>query len=255
MSADQPLGFRAGFWRRFLAFFVDSILVTVPFQLIAAVLFSLTSGWIQHSGSGGVAHTVCREAKTPPDGLEPPPPARANFARQCDVFFFGSQTASILQVGRITKDEATTTVVSQYYMLDRDGHPISGVSIDAIALVVFIAYLLAMETRTGATLGKRLMRICVADVKLPGGLGVPLRKIVLRYVVLLIGFLPMIGLVAGYFVYLGGVLKQVAASSIFTWLWATWLLSGAWFAFLLVQIVRQRDPLCDRVAGTAVLCR
>jgi hypothetical protein len=33
-------------------------------------------------------------------------------------------------------------------MLDRDGHPFDGVSVDWIMMLALIAYLIAMETRT-----------------------------------------------------------------------------------------------------------
>jgi RDD family len=47
MPFDQPIGPRAGYWRRFLALLIDYIIVLLPFQLIAALLFVATSGFIQ----------------------------------------------------------------------------------------------------------------------------------------------------------------------------------------------------------------
>jgi uncharacterized RDD family membrane protein YckC len=159
MTADQPIGLRAGFWRRWLALLIDAVIISLPFQLIVAILFVATSGRIQQSG--GVTFANCSVLQTVPDGLAPPPPSGSNFARECNIYFFGAQTARTLQVGRTTREGGSTNTVWRGYMLDRDGRPIDGVSIDWVVMVVFIAYLFAMETRTGATLGSRAMRIRV----------------------------------------------------------------------------------------------
>ena len=46
------------------------------------------------------------------------------------------------------------------------------------------AYLVAMETRTGTTLGSRAMRIRVIEATTPAGPNIPLCKIVSRYLVM-----------------------------------------------------------------------
>src|SRR6266849_4176983 len=144
MTPDQPVGVRAGFWRRWLALLIDGIIISLPFQVVVAVLFAATSGLIQQVS--GFTYANCSIRQTVPDGLAPPPPAGSNFARECNVYFFGAQTARTLQVGRVTKEGAITKTVSRSYMLDRQGRPINGVSADWIVMTAFIAYLLAMET-------------------------------------------------------------------------------------------------------------
>jgi hypothetical protein len=141
------VGVRAGFWRRSLAL-IDGIIISLPFQVVVAILFAATSGRIQQEV--GLTYTNCSIRQTVPDGLAPPPPAGSNFARECNVYFFGAQTARTLEVGRVTKEGAITKTVSRYYMLDRHGRPIDGVSADGIVMMAFIAYLLATEARTGA---------------------------------------------------------------------------------------------------------
>src|SRR5271169_1586267 len=47
MTSDQLFADRAGFWRRYSAFLIDSITISVLFQLIVAFLFIATSGHIQ----------------------------------------------------------------------------------------------------------------------------------------------------------------------------------------------------------------
>jgi uncharacterized RDD family membrane protein YckC len=251
MTSDQPVGARAGFWRRWLALFIDGIIISLPFQVVVAILFAATAGRIQQIG--GLTYTNCSILETVPDGLSPPPPASFNFARECNIYFFGAQTARSLQVGRVTNEGATTKIVSRGYMLDRDGRPIDGVSVDWIVMVAFIAYLLAMETRAGATLGDRATRIRVVDAAVPAAPSVPLRKIVTRYVAVLAGFLPMLAVALVYFWQYGADLEEFAASNIYRWLLITGAVALGWILFLNVQIIRKRDPLYDKIAGTAVV--
>jgi hypothetical protein len=250
MTSDQSVGVRAGFWRRALASLIDLIITLVPFQLIAAILFVTTSGQIQMSKPVGF-EGICSALETVPDNLVPPPPAGSNFARECNVYFLGAQTVRYLQVGRLTIEGTSGRSVALEYMLDRDGHQTNGVSVDWIAVLALIAYLVAMETRTGATLGSRTMRIRVIDAAKPAVLSVPLRKIALRYLAMLIGFLPYF--FAGLRLY-GSDIEDIAASSVFMWL----LVIGGgvalgWIIFLSVQIACKRDPLYDWMAGTAVV--
>src|SRR6202022_594158 len=110
-TADLP---RAGFWRRWLATLIDSIVVTFPFQLLAAVLFAMTAGTVQMESG---FYSYCAAAKTVPQLLDPPPPHDSNFARVCRISFFGAPTGAVLTVGRVTRDGSATTTVSQGYML------------------------------------------------------------------------------------------------------------------------------------------
>jgi uncharacterized RDD family membrane protein YckC len=261
MTSDQPVGVRAGFWRRWLALWIDGIIISLPFQVVVAILFAATSGRIQQVG--GLTYTNCSIRQTVPDGLAPPPPAGSNFARECNVYFFGAQTARTLEVGRVTKEGAVTETVSRHYMLDRHGRmldrhgrPIDDVSADWIVMMAFIAYLFAMEARTGASLGDRAMRIRVVDAAVPAAPSVPLRKIVTRYLAASVGFLPMLAVALAYLslAYLYGAdLEEIPASNIFTWLGITGAAAFGWVIFLTVQIIRKRDPLYDRIAGTAVV--
>jgi hypothetical protein len=50
MASDQPAEVRAGFWRRWLALLIDGIIISLPFQLMVAILFAATSGRIQQFG-------------------------------------------------------------------------------------------------------------------------------------------------------------------------------------------------------------
>jgi uncharacterized RDD family membrane protein YckC len=150
---------------------------------------------------------------------------------------------------RVTKNFAN--------MLDRGGHLINGVSVDWIAILALIAYLVAMETRTGATLGKRAMQLRVIDSAAPVGSRVPPRKIVLRYLVMAIGILPILVLNLAVPLIYGSDLEELAkfiASSFFLWVFiGGYMVGTGWAILLIVQVAKKRDPLYDRMAGTAVL--
>src|SRR5436305_2990661 len=116
---------RAGFWRRWLATLIDWIVVALPFQVLAAILFALTAGNVQMDNA---FFSFCEPASIP-QGLDPPPPHDSNFARVCRFSLFGATTGATLTVGRTTREAAKTTTVTQGYMLDENGKPIRGTSI------------------------------------------------------------------------------------------------------------------------------
>ena len=164
-SLDASVLPRAGCWRRWWSIFIDSIVVILPFGLLAAVLFAMTAGTVQMNSG---LFTSCVDGKTIPQGLNPPPPRDSNAMRVCQVSFFGATTGATLTVGRVTREGTSTTSVSQTYMLDKEGTPISGTSIDWIYQLAFVAYLVAMAWKTGRTLGARATGIRVIDVANPG---------------------------------------------------------------------------------------
>src|SRR5471030_571807 len=122
----------------------------LPFQIVAAVLFAITAGTIQMESG---LYRSCAFTKTIPQSLAPPPPHDSNFARVCRTSLFGAPTGIILTVGRTTRDGATTTSVSQNYMLDQDGKPIDGTNIDWIASLAFLVYLVGLVWKSGKTVG------------------------------------------------------------------------------------------------------
>jgi len=253
MTLDPPARVRAGFLRRLSAVLIDFFVISVPFQLIVAILFMATSGRIQQFG--GVTYASCAVLQNIPDGivLAPPPPAGSNFARECSVYFFGAQTGRSLQVGRVTRHGASIQTISRSYMLDRDGQPVDGMTVDWVVMAVFIVYLFAFETRTGASLGDRATRIVVVDALHPADASIPLRKIIVRYLVMLIGLVPMFVVTLIFLGPFGPDIDALGDSAYFTWLWATGAFAIAWGLYLSIVIIRKRDPLYDKIAGTAVV--
>jgi uncharacterized RDD family membrane protein YckC len=246
-TADLP---RAGFWRRWLATLIDSIIVGLPFQALAAVLFAMTAGMVQMDSG---LYRFCAPVPTVPQPLNPPPPHDSNFAHVCRISFFGAPTGAILTVGRTTREGSTTTTVSQGYMLDKDGKPIHGTAIDGIVGLALLAYLVAMISKSGRTLGDRVVGVRVVDVAAPSASGVPIRKAIIRYPAMAIGFVPMFAVLIYHSAVSGGGADAIFTGSFFQWFMYAGAFGLLWAVVLIFQIAAKKDPVYDRLAGTAVV--
>lgn len=241
---------RAGFWRRFLATLIDMIVVIVPFQIVAAILFTMSAGNVQMNSG---LFSSCTPAVAIPKALDPRPPHDSNFATICHVSFFGATTGSTLIVGRTTREGVTTTSVRQGYMLDGDGKPINGTSIDWIVQLAFVFYLLGMVWKTGRTLGARALQVRIVNAAQPGVPGVPLGQTIARYLAMVIGIVPMFAVLLYQRAIVGGSADAMFTEGFFHWFVAAGVIALLWWLVLLVQIARKRDPVYDRLAGTAAL--
>ena len=155
-TGEQP---RAGFWRRFAGNFIDTIVVFIPFPIIGAVLFAVTAGTVQLDS--GIS--TCEKGAAIPQGLNPPPPHDSNYMQVCRFSLLGATTGAVLTVARVTRNQNTTTTVSEGYMLDKDGNPVNGKSIDWIFQLALVVYLIGMFWKTGRTVGCRAMRMKLID--------------------------------------------------------------------------------------------
>jgi uncharacterized RDD family membrane protein YckC len=246
-ASDLP---RVGFWRRWLAFVIDWIVVLFPFQVVAAILFAVTAGGVQMNSG---FFSVCTTEKNIPRALDPPPPHDSNFARLCRVSFFGATTGAILTVGRTTREGITTTTVTQGYMVNADGKSIQGTSIDSIVWLAFLAYVIGMICKTGKTLGARVAKVRVIDAARPGMTGVPLGKTLIRYLAMVIGAVPAFAVLLYQRAAVGGSADAMFAGHFFQWFMFAGALGAIWVVVLIVQIARKTDPVYDRLAGTAVV--
>jgi uncharacterized RDD family membrane protein YckC len=242
---------RAGFWRRILSIIIDFIIVMLPFQILAAVLFALTAGMVQMNG--GLTLTTCENGTEIPGSLDPPPPHDSNFTRVCRTSLFGATTGAVLTVGRVTRKGATTTTVNQSYALDKNGTPIRATSIDSIVDLVLLAYLVGMVWKSGRTLGARVVGVRVVDAEYPDTPGVPLRKAIIRYLAMFVGALPACALWVYRYVVAKGSADAMFTADAFRWFTITAIVGALWTIVLIIQIVSKRDPVYDRLAGTAVL--
>jgi hypothetical protein len=224
----------------------------LPFQILAAILFSVTAGMVQMD-SGFL--TVCTVSNDVPQ-LQfdpPPPPHDSNFAKTCHFSLLGLTTGGVLTVGRATREAATTTTVTQGYMLDKDDKPIHGFAIDWIVWLTLLAYLVVMIWKSGRSLGDRVVKLRVIDTVNPAAPGVPLGKAVIRYLAMAIGFVPMLAVLLYQRVAVGGTADAMFTAGFFRWFMAAGLLALVWCLVLIVQVARKRDPYYDSLAGTAVV--
>jgi uncharacterized RDD family membrane protein YckC len=246
-ATDLP---RGGFWRRWLATLIDCVVVMLPFQILAAVLFNLTAGMVQMDGG---LYSFCAPADKIPEFLNPPPPHDSNFARVCRFSFFGVPNGATLTVGRTTREGSTTTTVTQGYMLDKDGTPINGTSIDGLVELALLAYLVGMIWKTGRTLGARVVGLRVIDTAQPGISGIPIHKAVIRYLAMAIGFVPMFAALIYQSIVTNRSADAMFTGSFFRWFMFAGAFGMLWTIVLIIQIAMKKDPIYDRLAGTAVV--
>jgi uncharacterized RDD family membrane protein YckC len=245
---------RAGFWRRFAAALIDGIVISVPLQVVVVVLFAMTGGTVQ-TNTGIVFNNCLRTVQLTnlPQNLVPPPPERANRAVICSATLFGLETARHLTVSRTTKEGIVTKTVSTTYMLDANDHPIQGTSLDWLAFVLVTIYLIALETRRGNTIGKQALGIRVIDVQSQEQIGIPLRKAVIRYALMWAFMVPTLTVLVGYKLLSNGGPEGMMEGSFFIWFVGAGVLGVAWLLWSIIQTARKRDPVYDRIAGTAAV--
>ncbi|MGN7803428.1 RDD family protein [Ensifer sp. 22521] len=248
---------RAGFWRRAIAFLIDFMLVALPMQAVVVVLFMLTGGAVQ--ASFGFHSTVCEDIGDLLIAPTPPPPADYNSVVECRVTLAGFDLKRTLTVSKITVEAGTTTRISQTYYLGPDGKQRDVWPVDFFGFIVFLAYLVVLESRRGATLGKQLLSIRTASHRDAFAVGVPVRSALLRYAVMFAAVVPGMLVTLGFelavahgawdpFVLLTHpffVGANILAGLIFV----------GWFAWITVSVIRKRDPVYDRAAGTSVWVR
>jgi uncharacterized RDD family membrane protein YckC len=243
---------RAGFWRRLLATIIDTIVVMLPFQLLAAVLFAMTAGMVQmQSGFFGSCGHGGKDQIS--EELRPLAPRDSNFITVCRTSFLGATTGRTLTVGRATREGNLTTTVTMSYMQDKEGSVVKGTDIGWIFYLTLMIYLVAMISNSGKTLGGRAVRLRVIDATNPDARGVPLRKAVIRYLVMFIGVVPGVVFYAYQYWSKGGIADAMFTADSFPVFAAAAVFSGLWALALAIQIAKKIDPIYDRAAGTAVI--
>ncbi len=245
---------RAGFWRRVLALVIDGLVVTLPLQALVIVLFAQTGGAVQ--GKFGFTTTYCAAAQLP-DGLVPVPPADFTSVTECRVYSLGFETARYLLVAKESTSGTVKTATFQSYGLRADGRPANAFFVDWIAYLLLLGYLIAMEYRSGATIGKRILQIQTIDIDFPSRIGIPFRKALFRHLAMLIGLIPavILGAVMLIRVLSGADLATIFTSPFVAILIATGLLEFAWIVWITISVASKRDPIYDRLVGTAVILK
>ena len=110
-----------------------------------------------------------------------------------------------------------------------------------------------MIWKTGRTLGARVVKIRVVDVAQPAASGVPLRKVTIRYLAMAIGAMPAFAILIYQRVTVGGSADGIFNASSLPWFGYAALFAAGWVIILTMQIGTKKDPVYDRLAGTAVI--
>ena len=195
--------------------------------------------------------------KVLPDSLNPPPPADADFVVDCRYSLFGlADTARDLVVGKLSTvkqgQTSTTTFTGQRYVLDKDGLPGKIVSLKGGEFLLFLLYFILLQSRHGATAGMALLKIRVMNIESPGSVGIPPLKAFIRPLVLFAGSIPF----WAYLIWMAAHSKNALAEATATGFTPPPVLVLIWAAYvvwIIVDIVRRRDPVYDRIAKTAVV--
>lgn len=254
---------RAGFWRRAGAAILDTLVVLLPLQLLVAVAFLVTNGAVQ--GGFGVALTTCAPVALTAEqtrALQPPAPANANAAVRCDTGFLGLTMARTLSVLHVESKQTPNggqiqTTVGTGYSLNAAGEVVAATDMGLPALGLLAFAIVAQWALRGRTLGGWLLRLRVAARRAPEAAGLGWGRAAARF---LLAVLTQVGLALPGFavvLYLLNRGPEVLLASF--WGWPAALLIGGMLAqivvvlWMILDIIRRRDPLYDRWAGTMVL--
>jgi uncharacterized RDD family membrane protein YckC len=158
---------RAGFWRRAAAFVSDLLLVSILVAAIGLVATQLTGGSVR------VANTIDDVRRCGAwQPIAPDLPVSNEFAggemRRCTRSVHGfdyDRTLIVREAASGSIDETDRRQIT--ITIDADGRPVRAFYLDSLTPLVLALYLLLLEWRFGATLGKRMFGVRV--VTLAGG--------------------------------------------------------------------------------------
>jgi hypothetical protein len=82
---------------------------------------------------------------------------------------------------------------------------------------------------------------------------VPILKVISRYLAMIIGFVPALALLLYQRTITDGSADAMFTDHFFQWFIFSGLVAAIWSVLLIIQVARKRDPVYDRLAGTAVV--
>jgi uncharacterized RDD family membrane protein YckC len=238
---------RAGLWPRFMALAIDGCLIAVVLGVLGMVLFGLTGGRIRVENMPMGSQSCTSHGLQILQDLEISLPANFQVTRiiRCDSTFLGRDHDRVLLVAGTTR--SATIARELKYPLDSEGRPMRAFYLDSLGFLIFAAYVLSFESRTGKTLGKDLMDIRVRP--LAGG-SLTFIQVFKRFFVrffpgILVAVLPLLSIADVTF---------ATAPTLFWFTWGASLLSALAIDINTFMEVRQKDlPWHDYLAGTEVV--
>lgn len=240
MSDKTPV--RAGLWPRAIALLIDGCCITLVLGILGLVLFAPTGGKIrvQHMLLGSQSCTAENPQIFQELDITLPSDFRVTQIGRCTNSLLGYVHDSVLVAAEVTRSGATTIIRELTYPLDTTGHPTRPFYLDSMWVLIFAIYVIALEWRTGRTLGKDLMDV---RVRSQSGTGPGFAPVVKRFLVRFFGLvlLQCLSLIAtspdvSLAVPIAGLLAFVAVSIDFV-----------------VSVRSGGLPWHDRLAGTEVV--
>ncbi|MFE0016874.1 RDD family protein [Mesorhizobium sp. NPDC059054] len=129
-----------------------------------------------------------------------------------------------------------------------------------IEILLLFAYLVVMETWRGATVGKMLAGIRTIDLSAPDHRPPPFVKALPREFVKAAGFLPSLVTSMVFSTLMANVTNAEQLESMMStdgWFFPLQFIAQflplIWLAWIAVSLVNNRDPIYDRLSGTAVV--
>lgn len=232
---------RAGFWRRFGALLVDTIIVTVVLELVAVIAFQTSSGRVQLT-EGFRTHNCTTLAATPPD--LPALPFVPNESRLCSATIFGWPIARTLDVRLKGKDGSVDS--ETLFAADEDGRPIRAIFLDWLWIPMLILFRLWRDRDVGSP-GRLAVNTHLA-IRSPGSNAAS--AINKRYALFALPWLPLV--LFELWIVLFGTIETTDSDLDIT----KSLNSLAALVLIIaaaIPIVLRRDAFYDRFAGTAVM--
>lgn len=253
--AEQPVVIwpdQAGVWRRFAAFSIDVVLVTIAVSLLVAALHWMTKGEVEAKNLS-IRWSICRDA-TVNEGSSP---ELADYEwKMCSTSFFGLPLARWIEG---TQGAEGADQKSVDLSVDHQGsiRP-TPLDVSFIQWAVLFMYLFLMEWGSGAPIGKRVMALMVHDDDDFQRVGLPTKKSFVRQVVKLFGMILTIPLEAwSAFANWGhqeelALLETTTADTLLTYVAIVAIaIMFIWSLWVVISMAIS-DAIQDRFAGTSV---
>jgi hypothetical protein len=166
-------------------------------------------------------------------------------AADCSRSSLGFELGRFLQISRTERTDSGTTTEWERFWLDAEGRVTErpGYDVSGLSGLVLLVYFIGMEARYGATVGKWIMRsrVVVRSDPAKQALGIP-RALGRRLLMMLVfvAILPVL------FAPIGTDLRSISIR-------VGAALAAAWVVWIVISMVRKRDTIYDRLAGTAVV--
>ena len=158
---------RAGFWRRAAAFVIDLVLVNMLVAAIGLAATELTGGSVRVANALDDVRRCGAWHPIPPE-LPVPSEFAGGDMRRCTRSVYGFDYDRMLVVREAASSYIAETDRKQITIaIDANGRPVRAFYLDSLTPLVLAVYLLLLERRYRATLGKRVLGIEV--LTLDGG--------------------------------------------------------------------------------------